>query len=220
MLDQKIVKIAIVDDDEMIAGIFSRTLEKENLHCTYYETGEGFLKDFRKGIFHDVVLLDVHMPGVSGHGVLNQIRSKFKPIEMPVILLTGEDDTENIVKALSLGANDYIIKPTEPRVAFARINTQINLKKYHEEILRKTELETLHSMIVTYNHEINNPLTVAIGNLREDIEKMDNDKLGKVRAALNRIAGIMQSIHHIIESEPYYVSHSEAQKMLDLSKRK
>lgn len=220
MPDRKNIKVAVVDDDEMIIDIFSKTLEKENLHCTYYETGEAFLKDFRKGILHDIVLLDVHMPGVSGHGVLGHIRGKFKAIEMPVILLTGESDSENIIKALNAGANDYIVKPSDPRVAFARISTQINLKKYHQEVLRKTEIEALHSMIVTYNHEINNPLTVAMGNLREDVSKMDNDKLEKIRAALNRIAGIMQSIHHIIESEPCYVAQNDLYKMLDLKKNK
>ena len=121
-----------------------------------------------------------------------------------------------IVECLKLGANDYITKPANHEIALARIKTQLDLLSYYQDSLQKRELETLNAMIVTYNHEINNPLTVAIGNLRDDIKDMDNAKLKKSKDAMYRIAKIVRSIQDVTRSNLKFSSYSARSKIIDI----
>ena len=77
----------------------------------------------------DLVLLDIEMPIISGLDALKAIREVYSPIEMPVIMVTAKDQSEDMVKALSLGANDYLTKPIDFPVALARIGTQLAHKQ-------------------------------------------------------------------------------------------
>ena len=86
----------------------------------------------------DLVLLDVEMPEISGLDALQTLRGCYSPIQLPIIMVTAKDQSEDIVKALNLGANDYLTKPIDFPVALARIRTQVSLKKA-EEALRESE---------------------------------------------------------------------------------
>jgi diguanylate cyclase (GGDEF)-like protein/PAS domain S-box-containing protein len=86
----------------------------------------------------DLVLLDVEMPGISGLDALQTLRGRYSPIELPIIMVTAKDQSEDIVTALNLGANDYLTKPIDFPVALARIRTQAALKNA-EEALRESE---------------------------------------------------------------------------------
>jgi diguanylate cyclase (GGDEF)-like protein/PAS domain S-box-containing protein len=86
----------------------------------------------------DLVLLDVEMPGISGLDALQTLRECYSPIQLPIIMVTAKDQSEDIIKALNLGANDYLTKPIDFPVALARIRTQLSHKKA-EEALRDSE---------------------------------------------------------------------------------
>jgi len=86
----------------------------------------------------DLVLLDVEMPFLSGLEVLARIRNTHLPLQLPVITVTGRNESEDIVEALSLGANDYVFKPVDLQVAIARIETHRCLK-WTNEALRVSE---------------------------------------------------------------------------------
>src|SRR6188508_3407677 len=85
-----------------------------------------------------LVLLDVEMPGMSGLEVLSTLRTQYSPIELPVIMVTGRQQREDIIEALTRGANDYVTKPIDMPIAAARIQTQLSLRKA-EAALRESE---------------------------------------------------------------------------------
>lgn len=76
-----------------------------------------------------MVLLDIMLPVVDGITVLKTIREEFSASELPVIMVSAKDDSEGIVEALQLGANDYITKPVDFPVALARIDTQLSHRR-------------------------------------------------------------------------------------------
>ena len=78
---------------------------------------------------YDMVLLDIMLPVVDGVTVLKTIREEFSASELPVIMVSAKDDSEGIVEALQLGANDYITKPVDFPVALARIDTQLSHRR-------------------------------------------------------------------------------------------
>jgi diguanylate cyclase (GGDEF)-like protein/PAS domain S-box-containing protein len=91
-----------------------------------------------KEVGADIVLLDIEMPNISGIEALKTLREAFSPIELPVIMVTAKNQSEDIVKALDLGANDYLTKPVDFPVALARIATQLSHKRAQES-LRESE---------------------------------------------------------------------------------
>ena len=77
----------------------------------------------------DLVLLDIEMPEVSGFDALKMLRKDYSPSQLPIIMVTARNQREDIVRALNLGANDYLTKPIDFPVALARIGTQLSRKR-------------------------------------------------------------------------------------------
>ena len=76
----------------------------------------------------DLMLLDLQMPGMRGDEVLQTVRKQYTDTELPVIMLTGSEEKQDITRTLELGANDYVVKPGDLPILLARIHTQLALK--------------------------------------------------------------------------------------------
>jgi len=130
-------RILIVDDNEMNRDMLARRLERKGYEIRVAESARSLLERIQEDAA-DLVLLDVQMPGISGLDALQTLRGCYSAIQLPIIMVTAKDQSEDIVKALDLGANDYLTKPIDFPVALARIRTQVALKKA-EEALRESE---------------------------------------------------------------------------------
>lgn len=114
------MQIAIVDDDPDIASLMTLWLEEEGHSCTYYSSGQDFIKAIRNKNF-DIVLLDWIMPEFDGEQTLNWIKNH-EDIDVPVIFVTQKATEDDVAKILTLGADDYITKPVRHKEMIARIN--------------------------------------------------------------------------------------------------
>ncbi len=92
--------------------MLSRRLEKRGYASVLAASGEEALDALARQPV-SAVLLDVQMPGMSGLEVLRLIRERWVPAELPVLMVTAKDQSDDIVAALDLGANDYITKPID-----------------------------------------------------------------------------------------------------------
>jgi diguanylate cyclase (GGDEF)-like protein/PAS domain S-box-containing protein len=129
--------LLVVDDDEYNRDLLCRRLERKGYAATAAASGQEALALMQQQTF-DLVLLDIMMPELDGTAVLKMIRETFTATQLPVIMVSAKDESEDIVGALSLGANDYVTKPIDFPVVFARIHTQLSRKKA-EEALRESE---------------------------------------------------------------------------------
>lgn len=145
----------------------------------------------------DLIMLDIVMPEMTGLQVLQYVRTVYSSIDIPIIMATAKTDVADIVEALKLGANDYIQKPVNIDIAEARINAQINSVRNYREAMEKREVESLNSLIATYNHEINNPLTIAFGLLRKAKKENSTDYFDRIGDALQRVTNIVREIERI-----------------------
>jgi PAS domain S-box-containing protein len=141
-MDLKGTRILIVDDNLENLNALQHMLKKIGFHVQTAQDGESALKKTTSPNF-DLVLLDIVMPHMDGYQVLEALRKKFSMIELPIIMLTAVSENCDIVKALSLGANDYVIKPYDFSVINSRIRTQISLKKTQEALKQSEERYTL-----------------------------------------------------------------------------
>ena len=119
--------ILVVDDSEFNRDALSRRLSQKGFVVEVAVDGAGALECVANGAL-DLVLLDVEMPGMSGLEVLSRLRESRSQTELPVIMVTARAQSNDIVEALSLGANDYITKPIDFPVALARIRTHLSHK--------------------------------------------------------------------------------------------
>ncbi len=126
--------ILLIDDDENICTVVSLYLKKEGFNITVATDGVSGLAEFKKKT-PDLVLLDIMMPGMDGIEVIKEIRKESKT---PVIMLTAKGDTFDKVYALELGADDYIVKPFEPKELIARIKAVIRRAESSDEPVNET----------------------------------------------------------------------------------
>ena len=130
--------VLVVDDSELNRDMLSRRLERRGFHVVLAAGGAEALEIVERTPL-EAVLLDVMMPGMDGWQVLSRVRAVHPLADLPIIMITAKDRSEDIVHALELGANDYVTKPLDFPVVVARLQTQITLKR------AKRDLEVAHA---------------------------------------------------------------------------
>jgi len=130
-------RLLIVDDNEMNRDMLARRLARKGYVISVVESA----RDLVERVHHDatdLVLLDIEMPDISGLDALKDLRDHYSATELPIIMVTAKSQSEDIVTALDLGANDYLTKPIDFPVALARIGTQLS-HKHAQEALKESE---------------------------------------------------------------------------------
>jgi len=113
------MRIALLEDEEHIAKLVGLWLEDVGYHCTHFSDGRQMINALKQDSF-DLLILDWMVPEIDGEGVLRWVRENLSwPI--PIVFMTQRDNEDDIVKILSLGADDYLTKPIREREMMARI---------------------------------------------------------------------------------------------------
>lgn len=128
-------KVLIVDDDENISEVINMYLKSSGYDTKIALNGRS-AREIYSEYKPDLVLLDVMIPYIDGIDVLKWIR---KQSETPVIMITAKGDTFDKVLALELGADDYIVKPFEPKELLARVKAV--LRRYSIESIKDDVLK-------------------------------------------------------------------------------
>lgn len=145
-------RLMVVDDNEMNRDLLGRRLQREGYAVATAEDGYKALALIKNRRF-DLILLDVMMPGISGMELLPLIRQIHSLADLPVIITTAKDQSDDVVEALRLGANDYVTKPIDLPVLLARIQTHLKLKRLSQ---LKDEFLRIAS------HDLKNPLAAVL----------------------------------------------------------
>jgi two-component system response regulator MtrA len=114
-------RILVVDDDNAISEMIGIVLRGEGYEPTFAADGAEAIDLFRS-TRPDLVLLDLMLPGIDGIQVCATIRAESG---VPIIMLTAKGETTDVVKGLESGADDYVVKPFNPKELVARIRTRL-----------------------------------------------------------------------------------------------
>ena len=114
-------RILVVDDDTALAEMIGIVLRSEGFDPVFCADGAQAVEAFRRAS-PDLVLLDLMLPGVDGIEVAERIRS-FSGT--PIIMLTAKSDTADVVRGLESGADDYMVKPFNPKELVARVRARL-----------------------------------------------------------------------------------------------
>jgi putative two-component system response regulator len=134
MVESPFVKSVIltVDDDPIILNSVLETL-KQDYTVRPFTSGEAALKFLDKNTA-DLILLDYNMPRMSGFDVLNALQHDERLREIPVIFLTGSVNGDDEIRALEMGAVDYLLKPFKPKALLTRVRLQIELYRHRHQL--------------------------------------------------------------------------------------
>ncbi|MBC7591446.1 MAG: response regulator transcription factor [Salinibacterium sp.] len=114
-------RILVVDDDTALAEMIGIVLRTEGFEPFFCEDGAAAVDAFHSAK-PDLVLLDLMLPGMNGIEVCARIREESG---VPIIMLTAKSDTADVVKGLESGADDYVVKPFNPKELVARVRTRL-----------------------------------------------------------------------------------------------
>lgn len=122
-------KILTVDDEDFNLKLLGRHLVKEGFSdVETASNGVEALEQLRSGDF-DLILMDIEMPEMDGIATLEAIKSDLKLRDIPVIMISGVEAMDSIVKCIELGAEDYLSKPFNPVMLRARVNASLEKKR-------------------------------------------------------------------------------------------
>jgi len=145
-MDNKLGKVLVVDDDKNISEIIGIYLLNAGYEVKKAYNGKEALSVYEE-VKPDLVLLDIMLPGIDGVEVLKNIR---KNNSTPVIMLTAKGDTFDKVLSLELGADDYIVKPFEPKELLARVKAVMRRYNYEDKEVEVLNFENLAIDIKSY----------------------------------------------------------------------
>ena len=143
--------LLVVDDNEMNRDMLSRRLQQRATRSGLPKTVSGARSDQGEQIRPDCAW--VMMPGLNGFEMLPMIRQSYSIVDLPVILATAKDRSDDIVEGMQLGANDYVTKPIDFPVLMARLQVHLQLKKLAQ---LKDEFLRIAS------HDLKNPLSTIL----------------------------------------------------------
>jgi len=126
-------RILVIDDDLNIADLIRLYLEKEMYEVKTAYSGRSALEAFHSWA-PDLVILDIMLPEIDGYELCKQIR---KVSRIPIIMLTARGETFDKVLGLELGADDYLVKPFEPKELTARVKAVLRRTMGTDEVLEE-----------------------------------------------------------------------------------
>ena len=138
-------RILVVEDNPVTSEVLQRRLTERGYQIELAGDGEAALEAVRAGSF-DLVLLDIMLPEMDGLQVLAEVRRDHQASDLPVVVLTVKEASEDVVEALRLGANDYVTKTVDFTIILARIETQLSLRRITAKVRELAVRDPLTSL--------------------------------------------------------------------------
>ncbi len=189
--------VLVVDDDEIHSKLMVACVKKAGYESMLANSGNAALEIIEK---HDVdlVLLDNMMPGLDGMQVLKITREKHSRQHLPILMVTGSDETEDLVGAFDAGANDYVLKPVNYLGLMAIIRTHLDLRR---SVLRLEQ----------FNHDLEAKVEERTRELRKQIdETRDAEEALRQARKLEAVGQLAAGIAHEINTPMQFI-HDNAQ---------
>jgi PAS domain S-box-containing protein len=144
--------ILVVEDDPLQMDMLEMILTRHDMTLLRASTGEAALELYQQHAEIDLILLDVMLPGqLDGIAVCRGVRADLHRLYVPIVMLTALGKTEQLVKGLDAGADDYIAKPFSSRELLARLQAGLRIRRTQREL---AETQSRYRLLVETAHDL------------------------------------------------------------------
>ena len=189
-------KILVIDDQPGNVFLLQDRLNREGFKViTAYDGNTGVKK--ANDDLPDLILLDVMMPGVDGFEACRKISSYERTKNIPILLVTALNSSEDTQKGFDSGAFDYIKKPFNKIELLARIKSALRFSETNKLLLELEKIDTFSATVKKTNHEIKQPLTLinlSVTALKRELDEINFSK----ESAKKRIEFIEEAVKNIL----------------------
>lgn len=128
--EKKQIKIILVDDDDFLVNMYATKFGNDGINVVACKSGEALIEKLKGGETADLILLDIVIPGMDGISTLEMMRKEKLGANIPVVMLTNQNDESDVQKTKGLGVKGYIVKATAtPSEVVAEVVKIINGNK-------------------------------------------------------------------------------------------
>ncbi|MEQ8172609.1 MAG: response regulator, partial [Candidatus Eremiobacterota bacterium] len=216
--------VLIVDDNLINIKLLTKSLLKESYRVLEAKNGnDGY--NLAVSEKPDLILLDIMMPVKDGYEVCEMLKANEEIKDIPVIFITAMTETTDKVRGLSLGAVDYITKPFNSSEVLARVKTQLNLRRMHEEnisyqkvIMEAQKMASLGILAEGMAHNFNNLLSVIFCYseiLQSTIEGKQKEYVEKIMNSTTRMKYLIKQLLDFAENKKVMPVHLEIRNFLE-----
>jgi len=117
-------RIIAIDDEQSIRFIVENTFKKE-FEVSTFKNGADALASMQTGLLPDLIICDIEMPVMNGFEFIQQVRASGFFDDIPLLMLSGKEDSKDRIRSFETGADDYIIKPFNPKELLARVKRRL-----------------------------------------------------------------------------------------------
>lgn len=208
ILNKKSPRILLLDDSKAFLSGLCSLLSNSGYELVCHTSPLNALNEIKVHI-PDVIVCDITMPEMNGFDFIQKIREQSYLATVPILVLTGQNDTEAMSLSVANGADAFCSKNNIRYIIEPQLQALLRLKVTYEKAIRGKQLEAIKNLIGTYKHEFGNALTILDGMLRKLIKNnpnlnQDPAKL-KIDHSLERITNTLDKLDKLshYEEETY-----------------
>ncbi|NPD46189.1 MULTISPECIES: response regulator transcription factor [unclassified Lentimicrobium] len=123
-------RIIAIDDEQSIRFIIENTFKKD-FDISTFKNGEEALVSMQTGEIPDLIICDIEMPVMNGFEFIKQVRASGFFDDIPLLMLSGKENSADRINCFDSGADDYIIKPFNPKELLARVKRRMKTIDVH-----------------------------------------------------------------------------------------
>ncbi len=188
------MRILVLDDEDLSRTLIHRLLSAGGHDVLAVDNGSDAIESLVEPTGPGLAVLDWHMPSPDGFEVLQRVRESEHGKQIYIIFATVRGHSEEIVKVLEAGADDYVTKPYDTEELLARVNVGQRVQKLRNQLLASERDRVVLETAGAAAHEIFQPLTAALMTLEVMIEELGDEAPAKGSRINKAISGSLNEM--------------------------
>ena len=213
-------QILVVEDEPLSQDMLTRRLSSRGMRVATVSDGQACI-DWLKSNVPDLILLDIQMPKMTGLDVLVEVRKHFTHDALPIILVSALGETDDVIRGLQAGANDYVVKPINLPVLLARMQVCLRIK-YDVSLLMEAERQRVIIQALGEScHQLAQPMQAATMTLESLLHNPPHnaaelrEQLQQILKMISEVSGVIHKMQQVGTLRP--VPYTERIEMFDPS---
>ncbi len=210
------VSVMVVDDSRSFLAGLKAIMEQYVKKILPFTSAKAALAQLEL-LKPDILLTDLEMPELNGLEFISQVREMPFLKAMPILVMTGNEDSEVMIRSIHVGADAFISKQTVRECLLPQLVSLARLKSIYEHSMRGKQLEAVKALIGTYKHEFGNSITAIDGKIRK-LEKIspelkEHEDLNSIKKWLEKMVETLRKLDHLRHyNEEHYVGSAQTVK--------